>query len=161
MKCMNLLWAPWRIDYIRKKKSKKCFLCEFSKNKNSECLIWKRSLTLVVINRYPYNNGHLLVAPIKHKKELNQLSENEAIELFDTVKISINILRKTIKPQGFNIGINLGKCAGAGLPGHLHIHIVPRWNGDTNFMPVIASTKIISQSIEQLSKSLKKEFKKF
>ncbi|MCM8763886.1 MAG: HIT domain-containing protein [Candidatus Omnitrophica bacterium] len=161
MKNIDLLWAPWRIDFIKEKKSKKCFLCELTKNKNAECSLWKGSFTLVVMNKYPYNNGHLMVAPIKHKKELNQLSEKEIIELFNAIRLSIDVLHKTIKPHGFNIGINLGKCAGAGLPGHIHIHIVPRWNGDTNFMPVIASTKVIPQSLEQLSRILKKEFSKF
>ncbi|MCM8821296.1 MAG: HIT domain-containing protein [Candidatus Omnitrophica bacterium] len=157
---MDLLWAPWRIDFIKGKKSKKCFLCEYIKNKDVEYLLWKGNYTMVVMNKYPYNNGHLMIAPVKHKKELNQLSEKEIIELFNAIRISTEVLSRTIKPHGFNIGANLGESAGAGLPGHLHIHIVPRWNGDTNFMPVIASTKVIPQSLEQLSIILKKEFSK-
>ncbi len=160
MKNLDLLWAPWRINFIKKKKSKKCFLCEAAKNKKTEFLLWKGNFAMIVMNIYPYNNGHLMVAPRKHKKDFEQLSEQEILEMFEAIKKCIEILRKTIKPNGFNIGINLGMCAGAGLPGHIHIHIVPRWNGDTNFMPVIASTKIISQSLEQLSEILKKEFSK-
>jgi len=145
--------------FIKKKKSKAaCFLCEMAKGKNTKFLIWKGKYSMVVMNIYPYNNGHLMVAPVKHKKDINLLDEKESGEIFSAVKKSIQILKKTMKPEGFNVGINLGKCAGAGLAGHMHIHIVPRWNGDTNFMPVISSTKIIPQSLEQLSDILKKSF---
>ncbi|MGB9642156.1 MAG: HIT family protein [Candidatus Ratteibacteria bacterium] len=155
---MNILWAPWRISFIKKIKSKKCFLCEISNKKESEFLLWKGMHTMVVMNIYPYNNGHLMIAPIKHKKDFDRIHEKEVCEMFNILKTTIHILNKTLKPHGFNIGINLGRCAGAGLPGHLHIHIVPRWNGDTNFMPALASTKVISQSLEELSRILKKEF---
>ncbi len=128
------------------------------KGKKTNFLIWKGKYAIVVINIYPYNNGHLMVAPIKHKSDIIHLDQKEIQEIFLAVKQSIQVLKKTMKPQGFNIGINLGKCAGAGLPGHIHIHIVPRWNGDTNFMPVISSTKVIPQSLEQLADILKTSF---
>lgn len=155
---LDVLWAPWRIDFVRKPKSKKCFLCELSKKNNAKFLLWKGNYSMIVMNIYPYNNGHLMVAPIRHKKDFEDISKDEILEIYDAIKIASKVLKKVLKPDGFNIGINLGKCAGAGLPGHLHIHIVPRWNGDTNFMPVISSTKVIPQSLEQLSQILKKEF---
>ena len=157
-KPVKILWAPWRINYIKKGNNKRCFLCEISHKKRNKFLLWKGDYSMVVMNIYPYNNGHLMIAPIKHKKDFNSLQNDEIGEMFHILKTTVNILNKTLKPQGFNIGINLGRCAGAGLPGHIHIHIVPRWNGDTNFMPVLASTKIISQSFEELSDILKKEF---
>lgn len=160
MKNMELLWAPWRINFVKKTKNKGCFICDVSKKKKTEFLIWKGKYSIIIMNIYPYNNGHLMVAPVKHKKDFSNISNDEALEMFAAVKRAVDVLKKVLKPDGFNIGINLGRCAGAGLPGHMHIHIVPRWNGDTNFMPVLASTKIIPQSLEQLSKILKKEFSK-
>lgn len=160
-KTMDILWAPWRMEFIKKKKSRGCFLCEMIKGKNTEFLIWKGKYSIVVMNAYPYNNGHLMIAPIKHTKDINHLSEKEVQEIFSALKECVQILKKVMKPDGFNIGINLGKCAGAGLLGHIHIHIVPRWNGDTNFMPVISATKVIPQSLEQLSIILKKNFSNY
>ncbi|MCM8759102.1 MAG: HIT domain-containing protein [Candidatus Omnitrophica bacterium] len=155
---MDILWAPWRINFIKRPKSKKCFLCEFGKKKNAKFLLWKGFHSIIVMNIYPYNNGHLMVAPILHKKDLEDLTEEEIIEMTQAIKKALRIIKKVLKPEGFNIGVNLGKCSGAGLPGHIHVHIVPRWIGDTNFMPVVASTKVIPQSLEQLSEVLKKEF---
>lgn len=158
MNKMDILWAPWRINFIKKQKNKKCFLCDISRNKNMKFLLWKGNHSIVVMNIYPYNNGHLMIAPILHKKDFIMLTEEEIVEIFQAIKMVLQVIKKILKPDGFNVGINLGKCAGAGLPGHIHIHVVPRWNGDTNFMPVLASTKVIPQSLEQLSKILKKEF---
>ncbi|MCX7704771.1 MAG: HIT domain-containing protein [bacterium] len=157
---MDVLWAPWRISFIKKPKAGKCFLCEAVRNKNADFMVWKGKYTMVVMNIYPYNNGHLMVAPIKHKGNFEDIDKNEILEIYNALKMVLRVLKKILKPHGFNIGINLGKSAGAGLIGHLHIHIVPRWNGDTNFMPVIASTKVIPQSLEQLAHILKKEFLK-
>ena len=108
-----------------------------------------------MLNIYPYNNGHCMIAPLKHTKDLSQLSNDEIIDLIKTLNRMKRLLDKTLKPHGYNIGINLSKVAGAGIPGHLHIHIVPRWNGDTNFMPVLNNTKIISQSLIELFTLLK------
>ncbi len=110
------------------------------------------------MNRYPYNNGHLMVVPYQHTSEISSLSSEEKIELFNLLEISLNVLKKVMKPQGFNIGMNLGRLAGAGIADHLHFHIVPRWGGDTNFMPVVAHTKVISEGLEQTWEKLKREF---
>lgn len=155
---MDKLWAPWRINYLRAKKSKICIFCKaFKSNKDKEnFVIYRSKFSFAILNIFPYNNGHTMVAPVRHISCLSKLENKEILDLnLNMVKI-INVLKKTLKPEGFNIGINLGKCAGAGVPGHLHIHIVPRWKGDTNFMPTVAETKIISQSLEELYLKLKK-----
>jgi ATP adenylyltransferase len=103
---------------------------------------------MVWLNRYPYNNGHLLIAPIRHQGDLTELDGEDLYQPLETLKIMVGILREMLRPQGFNIGLNLGKAAGAGLPGHLHWHVVPRWDGDTNFMPVLAGAKVIVESLE-------------
>jgi len=153
----NNLWAPWRIRYILSGNKKGCFLCK-TESSSKKFILYKGKYAFVILNIFPYNNGHLMIAPYRHIKEIEKLNEDEEKEIFSCIKISLKILKKILKPDGFNIGINIGKCAGAGLPGHLHFHIVPRWEGDTNFMPVIGNTKIISQSISELYKILKKEF---
>ncbi|MGC8976836.1 MAG: HIT family protein [Candidatus Ratteibacteria bacterium] len=156
----NILWAPWRIGYIIKDKKDVCFLCEEIKSKKSKYIVAKEKMSFVILNIYPYNNGHLMIAPIRHVKNLEEIEDEEFMEIIGLLKKSIKILKKNLNPDGFNIGLNLGKVSGAGLEDHIHIHIVPRWNGDTNFMPVISNTKVIPQSLNQLSKILKKEFKK-
>jgi len=148
------------MSFVRKKKQKGCFLCQASKQEKAVSVLWKGSYSIVVLNIFPYNNGHFMIAPIAHKGDIEKLSQDEINEMAQILKRSIKIVNKTLKPHGYNIGMNLGTCAGAGIPDHLHIHVVPRWIGDTNFMPVIASTKVIPQSIEELSKVLKKEFLK-
>ncbi|MFL5241634.1 MAG: HIT family protein [Gemmataceae bacterium] len=153
---MDHLWAPWRQAYISAAKPPEaddsCFLCqglaEHDDRKN--LIVLRNSLSVVVLNRFPYNNGHLLVAPRQHKGTLDELTSDETLELMKTVRGMVGILSDLMHPEGFNIGLNLGKAAGAGLPGHLHWHVVPRWNGDTNFMPVLSDTKVISQSLEAL-----------
>lgn len=144
------LWAPWRIKYIRNPKSKKCIFCHPDKY-----VIFKTVHSIAMLNIFPYNNGHIMIAPIKHIKDFSLLNNTELLDLFKTVEKAKSLLDKVLQPQGYNIGINLSRAAGAGIPGHLHVHIVPRWNGDTNFMLVIAKTKVISQSLEELHKQLK------
>jgi ATP adenylyltransferase len=153
----NLLWAPWRSTYITQPHPQGCFLCDFAED-DEKLLLHKGNTCIVVMNLFPYNNGHLLIAPKKHKKDLSSLTKQEREELFFLIIKCESILKKKLSPEGFNIGANLGKIAGAGVPGHLHFHIVPRWKGDTNFMPVLGKTKIISQSLNQLYKLLKPEF---
>ena len=155
---MDRLWAPWRARYIKESSGKpraptpSCFLCANheapAENDRANLVVWRRHHTLVVLNRYPYNNGHLLVAPVVHRASLVDLSGAELIEPIETIQESLAILDRLFQPQGYNIGLNLGKAAGAGLPGHLHWHIVPRWDGDSNFMPVIAETRVIVESLE-------------
>lgn len=150
--------APWRMDYIRsleKPEPDGCFICRAadatSDEQRRQCLVvWSTDLSLVIINRYPYTNGHLLVAPRAHKADLEQLTRDEALDLQLQTMEAIKLLKRALSPQGFNIGINLGRCAGAGLPGHVHQHVVPRWAGDTNFMSVVGEVRIVPQAMSQL-----------
>jgi ATP adenylyltransferase len=149
------LWAPWRLSYIKtspRPEEHACFLCRYRDlDDDRENLVVSRTdRMMVVLNRFPYNNGHLLIAPLAHKGQFDELSEEEMLDSQREIDKYLKILRKSMNPDGFNIGLNLGRVAGAGLPGHLHWHIVPRWNGDTNFMPVIADTKVIPQSLQAL-----------
>ena len=152
---MDKLWAPWRVNYLRSKKRKGCIFCNGRKDKEKGYLLFKTAYSKVILNIFPYNNGHLLVAPLRHIAGLDQLKDDEAIDLFRAVKRAQKLLDKVLKPQGYNLGVNLSRSAGAGITGHLHIHIVPRWTGDTNFMPVAFNTKVISQSLAELYKQLK------
>jgi ATP adenylyltransferase len=157
---VDQLWAPWRLDYVaapsKPESGSDCFICRgLAETSDSVNLIAQRtSLSVAVLNRYPYNNGHLLVAPLAHKADLADLSDDELLDLQKTLRVMAAKLTRILKPDGFNIGLNLGRVAGAGLPGHLHWHIVPRWNGDTNFMPVLGDTKVISQSLDALYEML-------
>jgi len=153
---MDQLWAPWRLAYVANAKppadNDPCFICRgLAENDDRANLITLRTpLSVVVLNRFPYNNGHLLVAPRRHIGKLQQLDANEILDVQQTLTNMVVRLEELMRPEGFNIGLNLGKVAGAGLPGHLHWHIVPRWNGDTNFMPVLGATKVIVQALEAL-----------
>jgi len=158
----DIIWAPWRIGYIVKIKKKGCFLCYSYKSRDDDknFVVYRGKFSFVVMNIFPYNNGHLMVAPIRHLKNITSLTEEEDREIMELIKKSVKVLKKLLKPDGFNIGLNLGKMAGAGLENHIHFHIVPRWNGDTNFMPVISNTKVIPQSLSELYLKLTEEFKK-
>jgi ATP adenylyltransferase len=155
------LWAPWRIKYIQKlgRESGECFICQRvaeSEYDDKNFVLWRTDNSIVILNLFPYNNGHLLIAPLRHIAELEQATETEMLEMLKLVRESQKALRAAIKPQGFNIGINIGRVAGAGLPGHLHFHLVPRWEGDTNFINVCSDTDVISQSLTELLEQLKK-----
>jgi ATP adenylyltransferase len=154
------IWAPWRINYIQGlAKPSDCFLCNYLKSAdkdNENFVLWRTDKSIVVLNLFPYNNGHLLIAPIRHIPSLDDCSEDELLEMTKLMRETQKALSLAIKPHGFNIGMNFGRCAGAGLPEHMHIHIVPRWNGDTNFMSVCSDTKVISQSLTELYELLKK-----
>ena len=157
---MDKLWAPWRVKYInllQDKVKKKCIFCEMLKEKNDQknLIVMRTRYSFCVLNIYPYNNGHLLIVPYRHVSGLTKLRKEERDDLFELLLSMKALVGKTLKPGGYNIGINLGKIAGAGFPGHLHIHLVPRWRGDVNFMPVIGNTKIISQSLTTLFKRLR------
>ncbi len=151
---MDALWAPWRVTYVTKiiGKKKGCVFCRILKEKKDKknYVIWRASHAYAVLNIYPYNNGHVLIVVNRHVDNLQKLRKEEREDLLDLLEVTQSLLRRTIKPQGYNIGINLGRVAGAGFPGHLHIHLVPRWKGDINFMPVTAHTKVISQSLNAL-----------
>ncbi|MDI6732785.1 MAG: HIT domain-containing protein [Planctomycetota bacterium] len=158
---MKQLWAPWRSSYINIKPQhrKRCFLCSALKDNNDEknLVVARGKRCFVMLNLFPYNAGHLLVAPVKHKADLEDLSQEEIQELFGlTIKMK-KVLTRILKPEGFNIGFNIGSVAGAGLLSHIHLHLVPRWGGDTNFMPVLSGTKVISQSLLDLYRKLRRE----
>jgi len=156
---MKNLWAPWRIAYIQEHpEEESCFLCNaFQDNHDEKHQIVQRGKEcFCILNKYPYNGGHLMITPNKHKADISDLLDEEIADMMKMTKDMKQLLTTIMKPEGFNIGINLGKAAGAGLLGHVHIHIVPRWNGDTNFMPVIADVKVIPQSLQDLYKELKK-----
>ncbi len=149
---MKNLWAPWRKEYILSTKEKKCFLCEVlcDNQDRKNLILYRGNECFCILNKYPYNSGHVMVVPNNHINDLSKLSDPEMIELLTITSTVKDILAKKLNPEGFNIGMNLGKAAGAGVEDHIHLHIVPRWNGDTNFMPVIADTKVIPQSLEDL-----------
>ena len=152
---MSRLWAPWRKTYIRPKrrKPKGCLFCRFLADRKKDArnyLIKRTPLSFALLNLYPYNNGHVLILPKRHVDSLGKLTAREKLDWLELCDELIAALRKELKPQGFNVGINLGAAAGAGIPKHLHLHIVPRWPGDVNFMPVLAGTKVISESLDSL-----------
>jgi ATP adenylyltransferase len=158
------LHAPWRMEYIRtleKPDSNVCFLCAASAagtddERRKRLVLWTTEHAIVLINRFPYTNGHLLVASRTHKADLEQLSSAELNDIQVQTTDAVRLLKRAISPQGFNIGINLGRCAGAGLPGHIHQHIVPRWGGDTNFMSVVGEVRVVPQAMMQLYDELMK-----
>lgn len=158
---MEKIWAPWRIKYIKKVGKKGCVFCRTIKSKNDRknYILYRGDHSFIILNIYPYNNGHLMVAPFRHKPSLRQLKKNEITDMMSLVQIAQNTLDKTIRPDGYNIGINEGKISGAGIVGHVHIHIVPRWNGDTNFMTAIANAKVIPQPLNDLYSKLKRKLK--
>lgn len=149
---MKRLWAPWRLEYICGEKDTSCFLCRIlAGDRDRDNLVLRRGVTCaVVMNRYPYSNGHLMVCPNRHVAGIGDLTAEEKLETMDLVAEAIRVLKKSIRPEGFNVGINLGQAAGAGLEEHLHTHIVPRWSGDTNFMPVMDDVRVIPQSLAEL-----------
>lgn len=147
---MKQLWAPWRLSYILDGNTDECIFCVKPKEDadRDNLILFRGEHAFVIMNLYPYGNGHLMVVPFEHANELDGLSQDTLLSLMLLTRKAENVLRKVLQAQGFNIGINLGKAAGAGIDDHLHIHIVPRWAGDTNFMPVLADTKIIPQHIQ-------------
>ena len=153
---MDKLWAPWRINYVRgKNKAKGCIFCQAKKNKSKDYVVFKTKKSICLLNIYPYNNGHLLISPLRHIADIDLMNEEEVLDLFKCLKRAKGLLQKVLKPQGYNLGFNLGRNAGAGIRGHLHLHLLPRWAGDTNFMPLIANTRVISESLLELLKRLK------
>src|SRR6266850_7520001 len=149
---MEALWAPWRVEYFEKEPRDQNFLSEAARTSDdaAHLVITRRKNAFLMMNRYPYAVGHLMAVPYQKTAELSALGENEIVELWNLVAHAQSLLRAATKAQGFNIGLNLGDCAGAGVPDHLHIHIVPRWNGDTNFMPILAGTRLVSEGLRSL-----------
>lgn len=157
------VWAPWRFEYIEALRDdaggdEPCFLCSYRDapgDDGKNHVLFRRSHALAVLNRFPYTGGHLLIAPLAHKAGLADLSDDEARDLWGLTRDCQAVLDRAIGPHGYNIGINLGRCAGAGLPGHIHQHVVPRWNGDTNFMAVLGDVRVIPQALDRMYDQLR------
>jgi ATP adenylyltransferase len=156
------LWAPWRMEFIKGPKAEGCFFCEAADadpSRDADLLVLARSqLALVILNRYPYNNGHLMVAPRAHLAQFDDLPQATANAVTALTQRSLRVLRTALRPDGFNLGINAGKVAGAGVADHVHQHVVPRWAGDTNFMPVVAETKVLNEHLAESYRELRRAF---
>jgi ATP adenylyltransferase len=152
------MWAPWRMKYILQPEQKGCLFCEKAKERNDKksYILYRSRKSFCIMNLYPYNNGHLMVAPYRHVRSLESLTDEEICDMLLVAKKGVKALKKAFKPQGFNMGINIGRIAGAGVVGHLHMHIVPRWRGDTNFMPILSDTKLVSQGLNRTYDTLRK-----
>ena len=152
------LWAPWRMEFIRGPKEEGCFLCRIHREgpaKDAANLVVCRGKScFLLMNRYPYNGGHLMVAPYRHVGRLETLTVEERSEIMELTCLAERLLEQVARPQGFNVGINQGAAAGAGLKDHLHVHVVPRWEGDTNFMPVLGSVRVMPQALEEMFAAL-------
>lgn len=149
------LWAPWRLSYVVANKdvpAAACFICDgvAGCNDRDNLVLARTAHSVIVLNRFPYNNGHLLIAPQAHKASFDEFTDDELACVTHTLRRSIRLLGSALSPHGYNVGLNLGRVAGAGLPGHLHWHVVPRWDGDTNFMPIVGDTRVIVQSLDAL-----------
>lgn len=158
---MEKLWSPWRSKYIESFKSdedkSKCIFCQmlsFDPNDNKNLLVDSDEHTFTVLNLFPYNNGHLMIVPKRHTSTFSSLTSDELTESFKKLQLAEKALRKVLNPHGFNIGANIGRVAGAGIEDHIHFHIVPRWNGDSNFMPIIGDVKVISQDLQETKSKL-------
>ena len=160
---MDYLWAPWRIEYIKKARDEEkegCFLCSKPTEKNdaANLILCRGQYCFVIMNVYPYNPGHLMVAPYRHVANLEDMGDAERNEQFELVSRSVAVLKQVLKADGFNVGMNLGRIAGAGIDKHIHIHIVPRWAGDTNFMPVVGDVKVVNEALKDTYKKLVDKF---
>ena len=157
---MEQIWAPWRMQYIRMEKPEGCILCEKPDEKldTDNYILYRGKLNYVMMNTFPYNPGHLLVAPYRHIPGLDDLAGEEASEHIEIIQKCIKVLSGAFNPAGFNIGTNMGRVAGAGIADHVHSHIVPRWQGDTNFMPVVGCARVIPEAVAETYEMLKGKF---
>jgi ATP adenylyltransferase len=158
---MERLWAPWRMTYITQEPRPGCLfdraLADPS-DPDAELVVWRPEGAIVMLNKYPYNPGHVMVAPAVHKGDLADLDDAESAALMAALRRTIRVLRTALTPEGFNVGANLGRVAGAGIPDHVHFHVVPRWNGDTNFMPVLSEVKVVNEHLQQTAEKLRLAF---
>lgn len=155
---MNVLWAPWRMEYIESSTPRRCIFCVGSDGPTDDLVLVLDENAIVMLNRFPYNNGHVLIAPRRHVARLGELTVEEYVHLMATVRQSVAILERELRPEGMNVGINLGATAGAGIADHLHWHAVPRWGGDTNYMPVIGEVKVLPQHLTDSRDRLRPHF---
>lgn len=148
---MNLLWAPWRVAYVTGPKEPGCVFCRApaSGDDRAGLILHRDALAYIILNRYPYNSGHLMVVPFRHVARPELLSGDEARAVMELTGLAVRVLDRAMSPEGFNVGMNLGRAAGAGIDDHLHMHVVPRWVGDTNYMPVLADTKVLPQHLDE------------
>jgi ATP adenylyltransferase len=156
---MDHLWAPWRMDYIGTAPEPGCLFCRLLEDPSRDeenLVVWRPAGAIVVLNKFPYNSGHLMVAPVRHTGDLADLEAAEMGDVMSAVQESLRLLHKTMSPDGFNVGANLGKAAGAGIPDHVHLHVVPRWNGDTSFMASLADVKVINEHLLATAAKLRK-----
>lgn len=155
------LWAPWRMEYILRPGRGGCFFCQKVKEKKDakNFILFRNSESFVILNIYPYAYGHLMVAPFRHVRQFSNLTDKELLHFMKAVQAAERALEKAIKAQGFNLGLNIGKVAGAGIKNHIHLHVVPRWEGDTNFMPLFSEVRVLPERLEVTYKALKKYFK--
>ncbi len=158
----KIIWAPWRAGFVLSEKEKGCVFCNRFKMEDSieNLIVYRGSRNFVILNKFPYNTGHCMIVPNRHIAHLEELTVEEAIEFFELTRKTVAVIKEFIRPHSLNIGMNLGESSGAGVPEHLHLHIVPRWQGDTNFMPVIGKTKVISVPLEPVYEALKNGFAK-
>ena len=159
---MKKLWAPWRITYILNVDARdECIFCSRPEGEPSEenLVLYKGRFNFIIMNLFPYNTGHLMVAPYRHVRNLEELDGEELKEMMELVSLSIKALKKAYNPDGFNVGMNLGRVAGAGIDDHIHMHVVPRWNGDTNFMPVLGYTKVIPEGVRETYRKVREVLK--
>jgi ATP adenylyltransferase len=157
---METLFAPWRMAYIRGEKVEGCVLCRDAM-RGEALVVSEGKDCFVMVNRYPYTGGHLMIIPFRHLKSLADLSAEERLELFSFLDLSVRVLTEAMAPEGFNIGMNLGQAAGAGIDDHLHLHVIPRWGGDTNFMSVIGGVRVIPEDVEKTAEQLRPYFLKY
>ncbi len=158
---MERLWAPWRMQYIGGEQKPGCLFCrviEHPDDEDARLVVWRADGAIVMLNKFPYNAGHAMVAPRAHRSSLEDLDDSQTGDLMRAVRRTFTVLRQVMNPEGFNAGVNIGREAGAGIPGHVHFHVVPRWNGDTNFMPVLADVKVVNEALEQTAEKLRKAF---
>lgn len=159
---MKVIWAPWRMAYIRKSgRPAACIFCRATRQRRdaANLLLHRGRLGFVMMNLFPYNSGHLLVAPYSHVDSLEALTAEESLDLVRLTSLSLRVLRAESRPEGFNLGVNLGKVGGAGIEAHLHVHVVPRWNGDTNFMPLFSETRVIPEHLRATYRRLSSRFR--
>lgn len=159
---MKKLWAPWRLSYVERQRNgtSECIFCigDDAEEDRSRLVLHRGKHAFVIMNRYPYSNGHLMVCPFRHGSDLESLGDSEIVEIHRLTELSCQALRQAYAPDGFNIGLNLGVGSGAGVDDHLHYHVVPRWTGDTNFMPVLAEVRVVSEHLDSTYQRLAQEF---
>lgn len=158
---MERLWAPWRMQYVGVEQKPGCLfdrVISDPEDEDARLVVWRPKGAIVLLNKFPYNPGHAMVAPLTHKATLEELSDSEMSDVMRAVKRTLAVLKAVMNPDGLNVGVNIGRAAGAGIPDHVHFHVVPRWNGDTNFMAVIDDVKVVNEALVETAEKLRKAF---